>query len=1196
MKRNLRNKTVGFLCASALACAGIGFMVASSAPQEPVKGAEKVFYQSSLYNWRLVGTPYTIENYSSAVRVFDPNGNPVEATENGKITLTVVGEYTIVYPSSVERLYSLLSKPTSDMQVSAELEESYPAGTILELPAFTVENEAYDFAYYYVDVTLGSTLMETLKVTEGESTVYLLEKDGEYEFKYYVLNDRGEKEGVTLNTVAEKEKTIFADELPSSIEVGGKVLIGNPYGFYDGSVYNVSVSVKSGNDETKISGQSFTFETAGEYTFVFAATIGGEKVTLEQTVTAYAPEETLFRVTNGEGTEEGIQTLPSWNKNSNYTEGLLLKGSTQNVTFNYTTIVDLSSLTKEDNLLVALPYSNSDEGAYMEGLRVVLTDVHDSSRKISLYLWSSEKDAGTNMPNSFATVEIGSNRYGLDSQNARGTLRANTGTVAWGVSFMGAQNNKSDTYTVQYDYLSEILYLMAERNATSFPMQQYVYLPLSGKGEMPQGHQRLPESNWFAGFTTGEVYMSVELVSNKNAGVYLCEIAGKKASEWEADFDKNFLVFDDQIKELPVGSVDYEYTLPTAHLNETIDGNSTISATVKDCDGNDVALTNGKFMPKKAGTYTVCYQTNYYGTILERVYDLTVGEEPVDINISVDVNEVAFGGYMEIPEISLTGGIGKTEYSYKVMLGNADLIAGRDGKYLINREGELKIVVTAKDSTGYEKTQEFKVEIQDGVYFALAQKMPSAIRKGAETAIPSATATSFVNGAYASATVTLKAYENGVEKALTDGKFTASSAATEVRFEYSYADGGETVTKEFSVEVLPEEVASVTEYLLTSGNVTKGITEKGILLTVTGNATANMPHPVAAESLLITIGFHKDSASVDGWEIVLRDTEMSSMLLRLKFDKFNAEAGTVAVSLNGSEPKSWTGRSNTYTESCGDEATAAKYAGKQYVLFSFLLSSEKATINDYETSKTLFDLTAFENGAPFIGFAGNVCMVETSITKTSEGESDLLLAQVGNQYFNYGEDSFGYYESDGIAPSILINGDKTSKEVEYGYTLTVPSASAYDVLNGMQSVKVRIVADGAVVLAPRDANEAFTFVLNEYKAYAIIYEASDVSGNKATAQFNLTVIDAEKPTLSVNGSYQAKVKIGEKVKIQSFTATDAQGDVETVVFVKDNQAKITFVKAGEEYTFEKNGTYEIVYRSVDEGGNIVRKAFTIVVE
>ena len=241
-------------------------------------------------------------------------------------------------------------------------------------------------------------------------------------------------------------------------------------------------------------------------------------------------------------------------------------------------------------------------------------------------------------------------------------------------------------------------------------------------------------------------------------------------------------------------------------------------------------------------------------------------------------------------------------------------------------------------------------------------------------------------------------------------------------------------------------------------------------------------------------------------------------------------------------------------------------------------------------------LPAFENGTPFGGFAGNACMVETTVTKTSAGESDLLLCQVGNQYFNYGEDSFGYFDSDGIAPTIVINGDKTSKSVAYGYKLTVPSASAYDVLGGSFSVKVRIMANGEEVLSARDASKAFEFVLNEYKAYAIVYEANDFSGNRATAYFNLTVVDEEAPTLTVNGSYEAKIKMGTKVKIHSFTAADGQGGVETVVFVKDDQAKMTFVKSGDEYTFTKNGKYEIVYRSVDEAGNIVRKAFTVVVE
>jgi hypothetical protein len=162
--------------------------------------------------------------------------------------------------------------------------------------------------------------------------------------------------------------------------------------------------------------------------------------------------------------------------------------------------------------------------------------------------------------------------------------------------------------------------------------------------------------------------------------------------------------------------------------------------------------------------------------------------------------------------------------------------------------------------------------------------------------------------------------------------------------------------------------------------------------------------------------------------------------------------------------------------------------------------------------------------------------------------------------------------------------------------LNIPSAAAYDVLSGICSVKVRIVANGQEVLSARDASTAFEYILNEYKAYAVIYEATDFSGNRSTAQFNVTVIDEEAPTLSVNGSYATKVALGETIQIHSFEAHDGQGDVETVVFIKDDQTKLTFVKANGSYTFTKNGVYEIVYRSVDSAGNITRKAFTVVVE
>jgi hypothetical protein len=236
MKSTLTKKLLNILCVGAIVCAGAGIGFGSAqADSNPIKGEDKVAYQPAQYNWRLVGTPYTIEGYSSVVRVFDPNGNPV-AVQDGRIILTVAGEYSIVYPSKVERLQALLYKPQSEMELSKELFPTYSAGTILSLPALSVENIAYDFAYYYVEVRFNGTHTETMKVKVGESTDYLLAKDGEYGFTYYVLNDRGEKESVTVSTVAKGEKAILIGDLPTTVNAGKTLSFGNPYAFYEGKV------------------------------------------------------------------------------------------------------------------------------------------------------------------------------------------------------------------------------------------------------------------------------------------------------------------------------------------------------------------------------------------------------------------------------------------------------------------------------------------------------------------------------------------------------------------------------------------------------------------------------------------------------------------------------------------------------------------------------------------------------------------------------------------------------------------------------------------------------------------------------------------------------------------------------------------------------------------------------------------------
>ena len=1184
-----KKTAISALCLGVTVFAGAGFMLGSSAPSAPpIKGEENLFYQASLYDWRLVGGRYKIENYSAQVRVYDPNGNAVQADAEGLITLKVAGEYQIVYPSSLSRLVALYEAPKTKMELAYSLEESYAAGTALALPALYLENIAYDFTKYFVEISLDGVRLETVTVDEGEGSMYLLREDGEYNFTYFVLNDRGEKESLQVEVTSIKEKAILGCELPESVAVGDEVDLGWPYGYYEGESYEVSISVKKDGQTSAVTGQTFTPEYAGEYEVIYTANIEGEAVTLTKRFTAIAPEELLFLSQKGKGENLGVQALPSWSVNPAYEEGLLLKGE-GDFSFNYTSIIDLSKLTKEDDLLVFLPYSSVEEDAYMEGVRVKFTDVHDSSKVLSLYFWATERYTGKNVPSSYATVEIGASRFGIEHSDSRfGKLMSNTGAVADRASFMGAHNNYSDIFSVQYDYSSEILYLTSQYH--TYPRQQYVYLPLSGKGTLPDKVERLPERYWLESFTTGEVYMSIETVGNKNAGIYLCELAGQSANALTANFEENFLVFDEAVTGLADGAVNYSYALPTAHLNERFEGNSKISVSVKDGSGNEVALQNGAFTPKTAGEYTAIYQTNYYGRILTREYTFAVLEKPKEISVEVAVDSPVFGGSMSAPKLTLSGGNGTLSAEYKVFIGGEEITPAA-GEYPIVKKGAVKIIVTARDTTGYEKTVEYPVEVLDGAAFSLEKSIPTAFRIGWPTVIPSATAIAFVDGVYAEAPVTRTVYENGEEVTLTGGLYTPSAAAKTLSIVYEYTCGGEKCSKTYEAALLPEEITSVTQYMLTDGAVEKSITEAGIFFKVgQGESTLRMPHPVAAEKLNLTFGYHKTSEPLSAWEIDLTDAQSAEQKLTLSISGYNGQAGTVSVALNGGSAVTLAGRSYTYTAYCGDEATVSKYAGTEYVLFSLTFHAEKsAFLNEY-TGKTLLSVTNFE------GFSASICKVSMRFIGNATQKSEVLLQQVGNQYFNYGEDSFGYFDADGVAPTIVIDGDKQNRSVGYGAKITVPSARAYDVLGGQCSVKVRIVANGEEVLSAKDASVAFEYTLDKYASYAIVYETNDYSGNRASVNFNVTVLDEELPTVTVNGSYQAKYKIGDKITVLSFTAADGQGGVYATVFIKDDQAKLTFLKAGDSYEFTKNGRYEIVYRAVDDAGNITRKSFAIVVE
>ena len=1167
---------IGFLCAimATVLC------LTAKMPAEGESGGSGTYGGACA----LVLSEYTVPDYDSTVKVFDPNGKEVSVGENGRIRLLSEGNYKIVYSDRTVYLASLFFAPEVTLSLKSQPEQSYISGQTVELPELSVDCDYDIFSSYTISVSVDGKHVKTLTAYFGVPTVYTLSEYGNYTFEYYVHNIDGEKVGISAQTVAQNKKTIFADDIPSSINLGESVEIGYPYGYYDGNNYDVKVTALTPGGKSEIIKKSgYTPLYKGEYTIKYECVIDGENITLEKLLAVNIPKVN-FSFTLGSGTVEGLKELPDHSPNAG--SGWLVRSSSGSAKFNYGGIVDLSGLTKNDNLIEFLTYSDGEE-VFMNDIRVTFTDIFDDENSFTVHWYRNR----WGYINSYLTVEFGDVEYGISNETATfGELRKGYGASAYYTSFMPDVYESKYLFNLQYDYSENTLYFITRDNQKPTEPKQYTLLPLSDSSVLPADYL-------FKGFTTGEVYVSIEFSSNSSSGIYLTELAGKKAENLSTEnYADNFIIVENS-DSIPDGVKNYAYRLPDVYLSALYNGSEGLTATLTGPSGNAVSAENNIFTPTESGEYTLKYTAVYAGMNIIKEIKFNVRDNPAEIEIDSSSASVAFGEYFNIPDYTVTGGIGDLRVNAILTLDGNTVEPEFNGSYLIDGNGKYTVVISAEDFVGYKKSKTFDVTVTEGMIFDFEGDIPDTVVAGGTLVLPS-----FKAYVYDGAEIT--AAQNLKTTCLIDGKeYDYDGKSIEIPADCTsitakFSAGDKYTVKDFNV--LAERVTSSTEYFITYGEAEYTVAESGIIMSVgRKGASAEMPYTLAADNLIINFGINDDYADISEVEFVLTDSKYGDLNLELRFYGFDKNRRTVLMNITGSsEEYTVYGTEYTYSDDCGDQAAIEKYAGKKYTLFGVEIDSVKRAVKDRYNSEKVANITSWSNGKVFEGFFERACRLTLNATgneAASEG-AELIISQISNNYFNYYSDISGYPGCDFIGPEIVVYGNKDYKTVGINEKYLIPSARAFDVLSdgGTVTVTVRVSGNTLISAAACDSEKEIT--LDRYGLYSVIYEATDIRGNVTTKTLRIKVADEIPPTLNVSGTYKETYSVGESVKIYQYTAEDLQGALTSSVFIKDSSLKITFLTPGQDYKFETAGEYEIIYRAVDEAQNVTRVVYSITVK
>ena len=210
--------------------------------------------------------------------------------------------------------------------------------------------------------------------------------------------------------------------------------------------------------------------------------------------------------------------------------------------------------------------------------------------------------------------------------------------------------------------------------------------------------------------------------------------------------------------------------------------------------------------------------------------------------------------------------------------------------------------------------------------------------------------------------------------------------------------------------------------------------------------------------------------------------------------------------------------------------------------------------------------------------------------KEVSGTSGFELRRINNQtylgLFDEGENF------DLTAPVVVPSED--IELIKYvGDSIVIPSAKAYDVLDPVSTISLRVMRNEEQIYQQNDAEGTVIFAELPGE-YMIVYTASDSSGNTASATYTVKVINRAVPSINVQGNLPAQTSAGSTVKIPQATASDFAGNaLEVFVYVID--ADNYMQQAADSFVAEKAGTYIVRYYCYDAYGCYTIRDYAVTV-
>lgn len=1009
-----------------------------------------------------------------------------------------------------------------------------------------------------------------LLTPDVDQITYTFVQSGNYNVIYYAQLSNGNKE-IVKNVFFTVGEQAYID-----VVFKAKYMVNETVSFQAECVLGQqkttpTISVKSPlGKEVALTDFGAKLTECGIYTVSYEAQMNGESVSRKYYLTVTGKSNSyadyIHNVTGVTKVENDVEA-PKWSVGG---EGVRVTGESF-VAFRYTNVVDVDTLTSLDNVVNFLPLG-TDGYSTLSTISIKFIDVYDETNVISY-------ECGYVTPRNRRTYcKVKYKDIIKSRRNAGGFYDDTTiyGMVAGGVYFnveqfglLEEEYGKLKWLRAQMDYDERKFYLTT--GATGAEDTQSEVLDLDDPLHVGYGNE-------WQGFTTGEVYIQIELTgSGAQSGCIVREIAGEKLYGEKTSTKGPDVLFDvEKDNKLPTGEVGRYYPFPSVYYSvDAMDGKilypnyDIVSVGYSLFDGLkyrevDNANKDG-FTPKDAGIYRIIYQViddNGNKGTREIYFEVkeTLGEKGVAFDYELP-QSFKVGTNFKIPKF-IPQGLSYLEKCEESILYNGKEYANNAGDTVfLDSAGQIKIRCSYEDYLGetYEFEKTYTVEASQETITELKGAIPKYVLKGRSIVLPNMTATNYSKNPSS-------AEYNPEWKLTVDGQ----ELDTEERTVSVNKNHGEKVHVVYSIanQAVYESDMTVIEanyladrFYVTSGSLTATNGEECVTLTATTDATVDFINPLIVDDTItkipLTLNVLEDKANFEYVDVYFEDYLYSSISIFVRiirtqeglFAKVNNEGEWIA--LNQAEVYSG-------------------YTMEYNVPFkSFEFSSRMRVLKDV-------------NGNEFKGFPSNRINVRFDIKGVS-GETQLLVAEFGMfaMASQYKAGNILPYE-DRTIPSIVAESSFRDNSFEYGTRAYFPAIEARTALSGLTTAKITIIApSGKVILQNKNAYNDYWIDINEWGNYKITYE---VPFRSTIHKFNsnVQVFKDTLPEISLKENLAEAYSVGDKFIVPEAVVDGAGAKLQTEYYITLPDSSCVRVQVGGEYEFKKSGTYKLQVIVMDE--------------